>query len=280
MIMAADEALDDRLAGKSWIHRSRVFGSPWTGVYGAQIESGRHFGRHSHDAYGIGFLEEGAHRSASGRGSVDAYAGELVTTNPGEVHDGRPLGGPSRRWRILYVEPRTLSGFVGSAGMEIARPVIRDPVLLACVTRVFHRIERWREVGALACEEALVETGTGLLARYGTLPAPRQANADLCRVRERLAHELLDPPDLAELARMTGLSRFQLLRRFERCYGMPPHAWLRQKRAERARGLIRGGASLAAAASASGFSDQSHMTRVFVRQFGFTPGAWRAAHLQ
>ena len=262
------------------IHRSRVLASPWNGVYGAQIESGRHFGRHSHDAYGFGFLEQGAHRSASGRGSVDAYAGELITTNPGEVHDGRPLAGPSRRWRILYVEPRMLAGLVGSAGMEIGQPVIRDAVLLGCVKQVFDRIERWRDLGPLAGEEALVEACTRLLARYGTLRAPREANADLTRVRERIADQLVDPPDLEEMARMAGLSRFQLLRRFKRCYGMPPHAWLRQKRAERARGLIRDGASLSAAAAASGFSDQSHMTRSFVRQFGFTPGAWKAAHLQ
>jgi AraC-like DNA-binding protein len=27
----------------------------------------------------------------------------------------------------------------------------------------------------------------------------------------------------------------------------------------------------------AGFADQSHLTRVFARQFGFTPGAWRRA---
>jgi AraC-like DNA-binding protein len=56
---------------------------------------------------------------------------------------------------------------------------------------------------------------------------------------------------------------------------VPPHAWLLQRRAEKARGLIRNGSSLAAAAASCGFADQSHMTRVFVRQFGFTPGAWK-----
>ncbi len=35
--------------------------------------------------------------------------------------------------------------------------------------------------------------------------------------------------------------------------------------------------TLAAAAGACGFSDQSHMTRIFTRQFGFTPGAWQRA---
>ena len=231
------------------MHRSRVLGSPWKGVYGAQIESGRHFGRHSHDAYGFGFLELGAPRSASGRGSFDAYAGELITTNPGEIHDGRPLAGPSRRWRILYVEPLALADFVQSAGLEVGHPVIRDRAILGCLKRVFRRIEQWRDLGTLACEEALVEACTLILGRYGTLRGPREASADVTRARERLADELVDPPDLAEMARMTGLSRFQLLRRFERCYGLPPHAWLRQKRAERARGLIRDGATLSAAAA-------------------------------
>ena len=72
-----------------------------------------------------------------------------------------------------------------------------------------------------------------------------------------------------------------LLRHFEKAFGLTPLAWLQQQRAERARGLIRRGASLAQAAASCGFADQSHMTRLFTRQFGFTPGAWqKAAGLQ
>jgi AraC-like DNA-binding protein len=43
------------------------------------------------------------------------------------------------------------------------------------------------------------------------------------------------------------------------------------------RGLIRAGTGLADAAAACGFADQPHMTRLFTRQFGFTPGAWQRA---
>src|SRR5687768_9962782 len=107
-------------------HRSRVLASPWPGVYGTHIDSGRHFGRHSHATYGIGVLEAGAQRSASGRGVVEAHAGDLITTNPGEVHDGRPLGGPSRRWRMLYLEPQVLAAMAGTGAagqrLELTRP--------------------------------------------------------------------------------------------------------------------------------------------------------------
>jgi AraC-like DNA-binding protein len=254
-------------------HRSLVLAAPWRGVHCTYIESGVHFGRHWHDTYGFGVMEHGAHRSASGRGVVDAYAGDVITTNPGEVHDGRPFGGPARRWRIVSVEQDVMAAIAGC--VEIRRPVIQDATLARALSRLFRRIERRSE--ALACEEALVESCVLLMTRYGGTVTPREAYADMHVVRERLAEELLDPPSLAELAAMTGLSRYQVLRRFERTYGVPPHAWLMQQRAERARKLIREGFALRDAAAASGFADQSHMTRLFARHFGFTPGAWRRA---
>lgn len=248
--------------------------------------SGHHFGRHWHDAYGFGILEEGAQRSGSGRGEVEAFAGQVITNNPGEVHDGSPLGAPTRRWRILTVDTDVLASLIEHAGAsaEITRPVIDDPPLFRVLRRLFRRIERCaahatiESTAALACEESLVEATVLLVARHGTVHVRTDAPShDLRQLRDRLADAPLDAPSLAEMATMTGLSRYQVLRRFERAYGMPPHGWLLSRRAEHALRLIRGGETLADAAMASGFADQSHMTRAFVRHYGFTPGAWRKA---
>lgn len=269
-------------------HRCRVIGSPWDGVYCAVTESARHYRRHWHATYGLGLVEYGAHSSASGRGAVDAYAGDLITTNPGEVHDGRPLGGPSRRWRIVYLDPAVFAAMRGCPGycvtgsdVEITRPVMKDEILGRALQGLFARLEAW-DIGTwrssaevMACDEALARTCGFLMARHTSSPPREETGGDVRRVRDRLADELLNPPTLSDLARMVGLSKFQLLRRFERVYGVPPHAWLLLQRGERARRLIRDGSSLSQAAVSSGFADQSHMTRNFLRQFGFTPGAWR-----
>jgi AraC-like DNA-binding protein len=263
-----------------------VLGGPLRGTHSTHTLSGQHFGRHWHDAYGFGILETGAQRSASGRGRVDAFAGQVITTNPGEVHDGSPLGSLTRRWQILSVDTDVFSSLIEHSGApaEITRPVIDDPSLFDGLRRLFRRLERWhacngnRATEALACEEALVEAAVGLVTRHGTMRLRTDApNHDLRRIRDRLADELAAPPSLAAMAAATGLSRYQLLRRFEKTYGLPPHAWLLSRRAEYALHLIRRGETLADAAIASGFSDQSHMTRVFVRHHGFTPGAWRKA---
>ncbi|WKB51791.1 AraC family transcriptional regulator [Eleftheria terrae] len=266
------------------LHHCHVFATPWPGIHGTHIDSGRHFGRHWHDTFGLGLLEHGAQSSASGRGPVDAFAGDLITTNPGEVHDGQPLGSPSRRWRMVYLEPDAMAALAGAGRLPaLTRPVIHDDRLAQSLQALFRRLDHWSTQPAhdgalaLACEEALAGTLGHLLAAYSTdAPAP-PAPAPLAQVRERLADDATHAPSLAELAAMAGLSRFQLLRRFEKAYGLPPHAWLLQQRAERARHLIRRGLPLAEAAAAAGFADQSHMTRVFTRQFGFTPGAWRQA---
>jgi AraC-like DNA-binding protein len=223
----------------------------------------------------------------------------VITSNPGEVHDGRPIDGARRLWRMLYLEPAlfaTLDGDEGAASLdvELTQPVIDNRALRQALQSLFVRIESWNAASGprgdrrLACDEALARVGT-LLRRHSTRtrafeqaeltrdcsPAPA-----LQRVRDRLADDLVDPPSLATLAELAGIGRYQLLRQFRQAFGMPPHAWLIQRRAERARALVRSGTSLSVAAVDAGFADQSHMTRVFVRQFGFTPGAWQRAARQ
>jgi AraC-like DNA-binding protein len=259
---------------------ARVLATPWPGAYATHLDTALEFERHWHDTFGMGVIERGAQRWFSGRGHVRGYQGDVITLNPGEIHDGAPIGGRTRRWRILYMDETTMRPF--ARGAAIGRPVIGDRALFRSFTRLFGRLERWNVsrsgTDALACEESLAETCTHLMARHGSSPfQPRAANGDVRAVRERLSDTQAAVPTLDELGRLVGLSRYQVMRRFEKVYGVPPHAWLLRRRVERARVLIRAGATLATAAQQAGFADQSHMTRAFARQFGFTPGAWRRA---
>ena len=59
--------------------------------------------------------------------------------------------------------------------------------------------------------------------------------------KEPLASQLSEPPSLEELAAAVNLSPFHFTRVFRRATGLPPHAWLRQRRLEQARALLRSG---------------------------------------
>lgn len=263
-------------------HHCRVLSSPWAGLYATETVSGRHYGRHSHGTYGFGLLDDGGHRSSSDRRMFDAFPGDILATNPGEMHDGRPLGVPMRRWHTIYLEPALMASVAGLAtvgDMRITRAAFADGTLQQAVRRLLAALGHWQrgEHDALACEEALVQACGLLVARHTTQAPPPDAAVSVREARQRLDDQLAGPPSLRELAAAAGVSRFQFLRRFAAVHGCTPHAWLTQQRSERARALIAAGVPLSEAAAACGFADQSHMTRLFTRQFGFTPGAWRQA---
>jgi len=260
------------------MHSTRVIASPDERVYATEVHSDRHYAKHWHTTYGFGFISGGAHRSASPLGTVDAYAGDIVCMNPGDVHDGHPLGAPSRHWFTVYLDADLIAEHAERSDVAFTRAAFADPPVRDAIATLLARMQ---EGDALAFDEALTSACAAMLHRHSTLRvATEPGDCDLSRVAERLADAPADAPTLDELAQLAGLGKFQLLRRFRKSFGVTPHDMLLQRRADRARSLIRGGMNLAGAASASGFSDQSHMTRVFVQRFGFTPGAWQAGTRQ
>jgi AraC-like DNA-binding protein len=270
-------------------HRSVVAAAPLAGVFVTTTDSARSFPRHWHGTFGLGLVDRGAQRSASGRGAVDAFAGQCIAHNPGEVHDGQPIGATARRWRMFHVEPDAMARLLGVAGpsaLEWQSPVLRDKAARTALCSAFDASSAAAEHGAADAtaevwrrqfEEALL-MAVGRALEVARTPQPgHPPAARLTVVMERLSDDFAHAPTLDELAALAGTSRFALVRQFGRRFGLPPLAWLLQLRLQRARETIGAGWSLADTAAACGFSDQSHLTRLFSRQFGHTPGAWRKA---
>lgn len=79
-----------------------------------------------------------------------------------------------------------------------------------------------------------------------------------------------------EIAADVGLDPFSFGRRFKRSTGMTPHQYIIRCRLRKAMKLLgRGGLSLADIALEVGCSCQSHLTALFRRHLGTTPGAFR-----
>lgn len=240
------------------------------GITAVVAESARQFARHSHDQFGLGVIDAGAQRSLSGRGPVEAQEGDLITVNPGEVHDGLPIAGAARGWRMLYLDPALLRS--GSAEAEFCWPALRDPGAARRFDRLFAALTG--PVAAPLQAEADLHL---LLVRLQDRPRRAPPPARIGAALQRLADAPADPVSLAELADMTGLSRFHFLRSFAAATGLTPHAFQIQHRLQLARRLIAARTPLAEAAVAAGFSDQSHLTRLFRRSYGLTPKAYARA---
>ena len=98
------------------------------------------------------------------------------------------------------------------------------------------------------------------------------------RVKELLLANLAGGISLSELAAICRLSTSHFIKAFGKTVGCPPHQWLLTQRIERAKQLILNSKeSLSQIALATGFADQSHLTRVFRQRISASPAAWRRA---
>lgn len=258
----------------------RLLRCPIPGIVAVMAVSRRSFPRHTHEQFGIGVIQAGAQRSASGRGTVEAGPGDTITVNPGEVHDGVPVGDAGRSWRMLYFDPALIGAAAadmceGEAhAFEFTRPALADDAVASIFHALFSAATTPADDAAALCAEALLPSLVErLMDVRREMPVPDAIGPALSLIDDAPTRSV----SLADLARESGLSRFQTVRAFARATGLTPHAYLLQRRIDLARRLIAGGTPLAEAALASGFADQSHMTRLFVRNFGVSPGAYAAA---
>jgi AraC-like DNA-binding protein len=248
-------------------------------VEAVEARSRHAFPRHTHDSYGIGLIVRGAQRSWSGRGTVEAGPGNIITCNPGEVHDGMPIGA-TREWKMLYLAPSLVGTIVSDiregarAGLEFPNPVI-DTHTQAQVFEAAYGALTGQYADAGRAHERLILLLAGLL--HPKRPSSTLVPPGLARAKARIDDDPTAPIALADLAREAGVSCFQIVRGFAKLTGLTPHAYIVQRRLETARAMLAAGATLANAAVDCGFADQSHFSRAFVGRYGMTPGIYAEA---
>ena len=249
---------------------------------------------HSHRTWTIAVVQRGAARFEVDSTRQRADAGELFVLEPEAVHTGMAAVPEGWAYKVLYVEPSILHDWAqrDDPAPRAARWVVfRDHALRAALLRAHAALELGGP--GLAVEERVLEAIAGLTPHLRVAPAagPRRTgwagrvhgraeHAAVRRARLHLAERWDQPVSLAELAGVAGLSRFELIRRFRQQNGLTPHAFQRDLRIDRARAMLGDGVPVAAVAAVCGFADQSHLTRVFKRLVGVTPGAYaRAVHM-
>ena len=110
-----------------------------------------------------------------------------------------------------------------------------------------------------------------------TAPAlEREVARALADTRRYMEEHLDEPLTISALSRRACLSATTFKAGFRRLYGLPVHAWLRQRRMERAAELLRSSSlSVLGVAQSVGYSSASQFTAAFRRQYGVTPAQYR-----
>lgn len=244
-------------------------------VIGRQVK--HEFCRHTHQRLCLGMVEEGERILLCGEKSHRIRPGEMFLLLPGQPHACESKDGHD--YQLLLLEPELPGKFLPEAAYGNVRTVFS---MDAC-------LERFRRLGnVLAGEECVFYKQAELTALLGeafesagVMPFEGSAAAvdegKLMQVRLHIEQNYARTITLEQLAKVAELSPYHLLRRFARCFGVPPHAYLQQERIRQARALLARGHSGAEIALAVGFGDQSHFCNVFKKLMGISPGRYAEA---
>jgi AraC-like DNA-binding protein len=159
--------------------------------------------------------------------------------------------------------------------------VLDDARLLAALRRALADLDRAPE--GLEADQVILDIAEALLALD---PSARgRGSGARCAASIERAQHFLDENHRravasAELEAVAGLDRYTLARHFRSRLGTSPYRYLTMRRLDAVRRRLRCGEALADIAHASGFADQSHMTRQFKQAYGLSPGKWRAINVE
>lgn len=249
----------------------------------------RRFAPHFYDRFAIGVVESGTCRITTSRGEWVARQGTLLTFSPGELHTAELVSGEHYAYRMIYLSLDALSQLdLHMPSQGVLHPMFRSPVLeRPAIARMFRAAHctlmsgpRTPDDARQLEDELLVEVRQ--IVRRHLLPnhGPRERGTTVAAV-ERAAAILAAPssshPCLTDVADECNMSTFHLIRVFRRLLGVSPYAYYSSHRINRARQLLNQGLPVSHVAYVCGFSDQSHLTRMFKRALGLPPGQYTKA---
>lgn len=252
------------------------------------LESTLPYAEHFHASFSLGLILDGRTCLTLAEEQYLVEKGDVVFIPPGVPHRCNPIAPSTRSYHMAHIDANWFYshvcpalGFNENALVRVSTPIIRAPALFA---------KALATIDTVGTDSAA--TGEQLIALFSAIQQHSrifEANAKIpahpvavliekaCLVEAMMVGQgpTNKPYSISRLAKAGKVRRETFSRVFRREVGMSPSVYLHCLRLEHARQMLRQGKSIAEAAAASGYVDQSHFHRMFVRYYSVTPGCYR-----
>ena len=231
------------------------------------------------------------HREREAGSSItDVQPGALTIISAGSASIWRTEGPVD--FSHLYIHPRDVDhAIVEVFDRDPSRAVFLDEVgrsdalLEGLLSLMMLELSAPAGPSALYLETLFHAALVRLVGEHSTLSTIRAraphalAPYRLRRVLDYIGDNLNADLSLAVLSEVSGLSRYHFSRAFQRVTGLSPHAFVIDRRIERAKALIVGhDLPLAEIAKQCGFNTHGQFSTMFKRLTGLKPSQWRDEH--
>lgn len=187
------------------------------------------------------------------------------------------------RYASCTIDGRYLDSVAGCHFELDAGIGVGDPVLARLVQALIAIIEDEVQYSQALAAEVIRAFVNALAARHGHPAAELRIKGGIAPSQMKsllgwLQEHIEEPLTVGLMAAQVGLSTAHFSREFKRSTGSTAWDYVVRMRLDRARDSLMSGGDFAGVASKFGFSDQSHMSRLFKARFGVSPSAYLKAN--
>ncbi|MFK7819449.1 MAG: helix-turn-helix domain-containing protein [Planctomycetaceae bacterium] len=242
---------------------------------------GTRFPLHFHDTFVIQFVRGGTDWCCGT--DLSASRGQVFIHDPHAPHTGGPVDGTLLRYQAIYPRASLLRELTGVEPGQVcsgSTTVLSQPRFVNRVRALMEECQR-----NTRAPNAGLRLRSELTAVFELLLESRSSAADnsaatpiyqkMLKARQYLRENFDRDVTNLELGSTCGVSPYHLIRSFKNHFGITPRQFLISQRVVHAKRLIASGETVASAAHACGFADQSHLCRFFKRLTGYAPSHMR-----
>lgn len=229
-------------------------------------------GWHAHDLPCITYLYEGSYTESYRNSWVDCIAPSVLVKPGGEAHKDFycPVGARS----LVLVLEHMSSGDLDKCLQRVT--YLDHMESTHAGERLRREFVQWDDASPMIVDGLVREIVNWTLRRSAPIGRRDTLEHWIDRVRERLYREYDQSVTVTELAHGENVHPDHLTRVFKKRFRMLPGEYLRCVRLARAhRAVVETTCALKDIAHDCGFSDQSHLTRLFKIRYGVTPARLR-----
>lgn len=235
------------------------------------------FPNHFHEYYVIGFIEKGQRFLSCKNNEYTIEPGDLLLFNPRDNHACEQIDGKTLDYRCINIKPEIMSNVIFEITGKEYLPYFTYQVVfhseLVAALRELHQMIMEEEKD-FRKEEIFFFLLEQLIEEYTEKEVPAGNTEQSTEVRaicEFLENHYMENITLDDLCKLTGLSKYYLLRSFTKQKGISPYSYLETIRVDKAKKMMEQGVLPIDVALQTGFTDQSHFSNFFKKFIGLTP---------
>lgn len=244
--------------------------------------------RDTHSAYSV--------RTSGGvRQEVTAIPGTIWLCPAGISEEATRLSGDMPEVLHIYIPPHSFLSLINENHIDFGAQDLRyeflqmNPAVLRLTSSIVRELNEETSSGGLKMDALAVDLIENLAREHAEISSLRSPvtlakglldRRRLDRVLVYIEAHIDGDISVADLAEAACFSLYHFVRAFHLATGRPPHAYLSERRLDRAKHLLAHSTTpLVEISLTCRFSGQANFTKAFTRAPGASPGRYRKAHL-